>query len=519
MDMKRHNVSNIKKLLGIIEVNYTMDGVKKPILVWFSNNLILDNFKSKLRSLYCKAPFVSDISEELACEPMIICHRYVDQMNLEVLKKCVDFTKQKNTLIIYLANEYEHSNCPAFVDEEFEQIDLTVRNVIILNHMFTGNYLSNNIGHEIINLFSADDGRQYIYLCKDGKFERNDVFVEHVVQVRRPDKTKNTLEIINIASNLSSYNKDSNEPYYGKVPVSEIFKYNNAQQEVCVTFIAGTMRKPLYNIPIRTSKDKTIIQGNCIYLINYSPSQQLREYIYEELDENGRTKVDSNYYRLKNYIEGVNSTNIIDSLPAVDTNCDISTSVAEIYGILGRELSYSDAFCYFIEKYPNLFLEFFNNKGVCLDDEEILSVHREWQNIDLLVKCRKHWFVIENKIFSDLNGVDGNQLLTYRNRVETEISSNNSLQVIYILLHPNHNNIILHKDEENWQCLKYREVYYFLQSKQEQLDDAEFNEFLKSLEPHIYEDFNFSVMRKRFVRAIMKIINNNKEEAENPKKE
>ena len=51
MDMKRHNVSNINKLLGIIEVNYTMTGFKKPILVWFSNNLILDNFKSKLRSL------------------------------------------------------------------------------------------------------------------------------------------------------------------------------------------------------------------------------------------------------------------------------------------------------------------------------------------------------------------------------------------------------------------------------------------------------------------------------------
>ena len=38
---------------------------------------------------------------------------------------------------------------------------------IILNRMYAGDYLDENIGHEIINLFRADDNCNYIYLCKD----------------------------------------------------------------------------------------------------------------------------------------------------------------------------------------------------------------------------------------------------------------------------------------------------------------------------------------------------------------
>ena len=37
---------------------------------------------------------------------------------------------------------------------------------ILLNIMYTGKYISeyNKIGHEIINLFKADDGNNYIYV-------------------------------------------------------------------------------------------------------------------------------------------------------------------------------------------------------------------------------------------------------------------------------------------------------------------------------------------------------------------
>ncbi|MBQ5777031.1 MAG: hypothetical protein IIW06_08615 [Bacteroidaceae bacterium] len=35
---------------------------------------------------------------------------------------------------------------------------------IVINRMYVGDYLSENLGHEVINFFKADNGRHYIYL-------------------------------------------------------------------------------------------------------------------------------------------------------------------------------------------------------------------------------------------------------------------------------------------------------------------------------------------------------------------
>ena len=37
-------------------------------------------------------------------------------------------------------------------------------NVIILNRMYVGDYLGENIGHEVINLINPDNGDKY-YIC------------------------------------------------------------------------------------------------------------------------------------------------------------------------------------------------------------------------------------------------------------------------------------------------------------------------------------------------------------------
>ena len=301
------NVYSIKKLLGIIDT-HSNENLGKPLLIWFESNFVLDHFKVLLRNQYKGAHWMTGLEQEASSASIHICHRYVDQMNTIALADCVKLAK-RNNLVIYLANEYSRNQCPSWVDDEFLQIDLKVRSAIVLNHMFTGNYLNENIGHEIINLFSADNGRQYIYLCKDGKFDREDILVEHVVQVRRPDKTLNTLEVINIASNLRAYNKERDgEPLYGEASVSDIFKHNGSQQDTCVTFVAGSMSIPKRPLIIRTSKIDDADLPEDVLLRGYSPSQQLREYVYEELDEFGRPNPDSNYFRLKRLITGCETT-------------------------------------------------------------------------------------------------------------------------------------------------------------------------------------------------------------------
>ena len=41
---------------------------------------------------------------------------------------------------------------------------------IVLNRMYVGDYLSTNLGHEVINLFKADNGNHYVYLNSTGNF-------------------------------------------------------------------------------------------------------------------------------------------------------------------------------------------------------------------------------------------------------------------------------------------------------------------------------------------------------------
>lgn len=380
------------------------------------------------------------------------------------------------------------------------------KRAIILNHMFTGNYLEDNIGHEIVNLFSDDERKQYIYLCKDGLFNRNDIDVEYVVQVRRPDKTKGTLEIINIASKLSKCEPDD-DPIYGKIPITEIFKHNVQQQEVCVTFKAKHISKPIGHVYIfepnsDVCKDEDVYR---IVLNSHKPSQQLREYILEEVDEEGNTKQDSDYYKLKSLIENSDYISKKVTLPKVNLSCDISASAAEIYGIQNLELPYSNAFRYFINKYPEMFLELCD----CVEDEKVIKVYREWKNIDLIVECQKNLFVIENKIFSDLNGKDGDQLSVYHSRIEDVIKDNKSpfygKNPIYILLKPDHNNLKMKvENDTTWKVVRYSKVYNFLKSHKSFKKDNELIDFARSLEPHAQVDYNFSVMQKRFVRAINK---------------
>lgn len=45
-----------------------------------------------------------------------------------------------------------------------------IKNGIVLNRMYVGDYLSSNLGHEVINLYQADNGRNYLYLNATGDF-------------------------------------------------------------------------------------------------------------------------------------------------------------------------------------------------------------------------------------------------------------------------------------------------------------------------------------------------------------
>ena len=50
----------------------------------------------------------------------------------------------------------------------------SVKGTILMVFMFRGEYLKDNLGHEIINLFKADDGNHYIYVNPWGHVNEKD---------------------------------------------------------------------------------------------------------------------------------------------------------------------------------------------------------------------------------------------------------------------------------------------------------------------------------------------------------
>ena len=134
---------------------------------------------------------------------------------------------------------------------------------IVISWLFSGTkYIKNNLGHEVINLFKADDGNQYIYLMNDGKYGKNRIkkneltfdrilFVKHI--------SGNSVEVVALAKNLEIiYNpSDSNsiqERYskticYNDIPLESLFK-GDKRQSIFITFKANYFRTPKKRILI-----------------------------------------------------------------------------------------------------------------------------------------------------------------------------------------------------------------------------------------------------------------------------
>lgn len=138
---------------------------------------------------------------------------------------------------------------------------------IVINRMYAGDYLSNNLGHEVINLFTADNGNHYLYLNAKGNFDKKR-HIGYMLLVKYAGNHK--VEVLAMAKNLEmASGADASLPQklseekkeifdkqrefilkedikYGGVPLLNIF--NGAeQQNIFVTFKvgAGSFFKPV----------------------------------------------------------------------------------------------------------------------------------------------------------------------------------------------------------------------------------------------------------------------------------
>ena len=413
--------------------------------------------------------------------------------------------------------------------------------------MYSGEYLGDNIGHEIINLFKADDGNNYIYLCKDGKF--NGEFPKYVIQVRRYGTR--TLEVVNIAEVDTEWDWNSvKEPRkkkekatwkeeraeaiklikYGEVGIESIFKENKEQgTDTFVTFKAKQVVKPKSPVyiayegnrvkvnistpfikPTIILNEKVVVNGKEKY--NFDVCEALRNYIYYNENQ------DSDYFKLNSLIKNAFSNNI-DWQPVseqlgltVKDSSKIYTTPGDIYGISNLELPYSNAFKFFIEKYPQLLSGIFGKICSYFDmhrNYQITRIEREWMDIDILIEVDNELvIVIENKIFSDLNGKKENEItqLDKYERIITKEDKYNAYNKIFILLLPDHNNINI-DNYTNWHKLFYSSVSSSLDEFLKTNNDEQLKDFAEMVSRHSDKDYNYGVMKRRFERALIKAKN------------
>lgn len=389
---------------------------------------------------------------------------------------------------------------------------------IVLNRMYNGDYLNDNLGHEIINMYRSDNGKHYIYLQYDGKFGKQHIAKVESVLLVRTLHGKKMLEVLGKAEMITEVyypeqTANEQEQYiiendirYDGVLLNHIFE-GNTYQYIYITYKAEKVVRPKTQLFISFSRDG-LKKENTIYLTeNNQARASLKQYIDDSTPKDFATLSDmiNNASLWEDVCVGkVNKTERSEPRP---------TTYFDICGIQHYELAYSNALAYFINHYPTLFKDFVREQfEETIGD--IVSIHREENNIDILVRTQKELIVIENKIKSHINGRifdrhsddgDKNQLEKYY-KYAIEQADKEKRIPIFCLLTPNYNDINLSKYAygEKYQKVFYREIYNFCCKRKEYESDIYFHDFVEALYNHTKDTSNdlYEDMRMLFLKRI-----------------
>ncbi len=318
--------------------------------------------------------------------------------------------------------------------------------VIILNRMYVGDYLDDNLGHEAINLIKPDNNESYCIYINDlgdvneqfytGKKNACCILLTRKVAIKG---IKNTVEIIAKAeelelvaaekmSEIKATNKEKrligyhgiNKPYaetitYSGEPLYKIYANNKWDyRAIYFTYFAKTISRPMHPLYLMQedtpNKDKIIeflkkSGGNVILIKDYPYATSLKTYI----DENDNA---SSFNILKKIIDDKNKEYWSCELPDEDLK-NVKYRNNNVIDILKKnndEIIHSNLIAYIFKSNPKLCCDFIKNfydGKININDSEKFEIIRESEgNIDILIKDDdNHTLIaIENKIKSDING-------------------------------------------------------------------------------------------------------------------
>lgn len=338
--------------------------------------------------------------------------------------------------------------------------------VIILNRMYVGDYLGENLGHEVINLIKSDNGNHYIYVNAHGtvneEFYRRDeetikkdvILLTRLVNISGINDTVEVLakatgcklcakkEMQELFGNKEDYKKQDkltkakkrhkiNKDYikekdirYGGVLLNEIFANNDYagrtnDSAMFVTYKVDKIVKPKKRIYISRDElsDATKKFLKCdekeveVFWLNqnsngerYKPKgTDLKTYFKKG------SKKEQAFENLKGIIDDEDNweNNTIEEKTEdiLENYKPREHNLIDIIHKTRDELTYSNLLAYMLMQEPlkASFCSFFREKySVNLSKNYVVA--REEGNIDILIQDDENIIVIENKIKSAING-------------------------------------------------------------------------------------------------------------------
>ena len=410
---------------------------------------------------------------------------------------------------------------------------------IILNRMYAGSYLdeSENIGHEVINLFKDDNGSNYIYINPSGAIDKkyNDsvkavLLVKHVemgvlevIAKAKGTEWEKGIQQVHYKSEEEDENQnkyiEDNEITYGDVLLSNIYK--NGKNEILITFKADEVlevKKPVFLITDESKLD------------NYENPYFLNE-------KNFATTSLRMYYTDEDHPKDFQ---VLKDLIDSDIWCDENTTkrikeIDEFYsyesheGFLSvikkedDELVMSNLFSYIFNQEKNVFRDFVDEVLGIADFNRDYTIFREKDNVDLLIETdnketENSVIIIENKIKSKINGEKLNsegemesQLSKYVNYAKKEYEDlYDKGKVKFFIFAPDYNQIDLNKYKygDKYTPIEYSKIYkFYCKNAGKMLDVEYFKEFLYALKMHkdSIDNTNYEKMKNKFIKNIKNI--------------
>ena len=404
---------------------------------------------------------------------------------------------------------------------------------IIINKMYVGAYLSegDNIGHEIINLYKADDGKNYIYLNSQGTIELSHGENRITVLLVRKFASK-TYKVLAKAEGVTILDfADSKLPReerykgqvalgltYGGISLIDLFNENSyhgslqEEKNAYTTFVADKVIKPKDQIYI--TDDASISDGNTFFIRTNKGfgKQTLREFYNE--NEKPDSFADLNQIiENRDLWEDANTTQAISELPELQK--DPYFNFLKIIRQEDNELAFSNMFAYFFDINREAF-SCFASEVLHIEIQTDFTIEREKRNIDLLISDKKNAVVIENKIKSSINGIDDrhdiysdqvqSQLKKYYQFVTSDDEYRKKTASCFVFS-PNYNRIDLSQFScgEKYTIVYYREIYNFFVENRSLFDEVPyFDDFINAMYKHTkdYDNDLEEEMQRRFQNTI-----------------